>query len=73
MEYEMHPIFKSYREYVAQCINNEAEVPTLTEFSESKEPFKFGESELQEVDDTWIDPAGGVHSPNEEDPVKQYE
>lgn len=72
MEYEKHPIFKSYQEYVAMCLESGAEVPTITEFTESKEPFKVDENG-PEFEEEWIDPAGGVHSANEADPAKQYE
>ena len=40
MEYEMNPIFKSYREYVAGCVASGAEPPKITEFTSSQEPFK---------------------------------
>ena len=43
METEMHPTFKSYREYVAQCLESNTEVPSLTEFTGSAEAFKIKE------------------------------
>ena len=43
MEPELHPIFKSYREYVALCIEKNEDVPTLSEFTGSGEPFKVEE------------------------------
>jgi hypothetical protein len=42
MDYEQHPYFKSYRDYVALCLEQNVEVPTLTEFSGS-EAFKVQE------------------------------
>jgi hypothetical protein len=40
----MNPIFASYREYVAQCLESNTEVPTLTEFTGSAESFKIEET-----------------------------
>jgi hypothetical protein len=45
METEMNPIFISYRDYVAQCLESNTEVPTLTEFTGSAESFKIEEVE----------------------------
>lgn len=43
--YEMHPTFKSYREFVAMCIEKGEEIPTLSEFTGSVEAFKVEDTE----------------------------
>ena len=48
MEHEMHPIFKSYRDHVAECITENKEVPTLSEFTGLIEPFR--EHEVEDVE-----------------------
>jgi hypothetical protein len=45
METKMHPIFQSYREYVAKCIVESTEPKSLSEFTGSNDALKVEETE----------------------------